>query len=153
MKTMKDVGKDLILAGLGTIDQQNDEIKDLLRKGSAVFGMGEVDNEELTYNGNREEIEAKKRAKAAEDHKYDLGHGRSVSYSTEKDEDGKVKERTLEFEKRPDDTYHEVEIEFSRTPAEEAKTELSVEEPAEEPNKEEPVEEPAEEPNKGDSAE
>ena len=123
MKTIKDVGKDLILAGLGTIDQQNEEIKDLLRKGSAVFGMGEVDNEELIYNGNREEIEARRRAKAEEDHTYDLGHGRSISYNAEKDDNGKVKERTIEFTKRPDDTSREVEIEFSRVPEDSSNTE------------------------------
>ena len=114
MKTIKDVGKDIILAGLGTIDQQNEEIKDLLRKGSAVFGMGEVDNEELIYNGNREEIEARRRAKAEEDHTYDLGHGRSVSFSSEKDEEGNITERTVELAKRPDDTYREVEVEIRK---------------------------------------
>ena len=64
MKTQKDISKDLILAGLGTVDQQNEEIKDLLKKGSEVFGIGEVDNEELTYNGNRAEMQAKREAKA-----------------------------------------------------------------------------------------
>ncbi len=33
MKTLKDAAKDMLLAGLGNIDEQNDEIKDLLRRG------------------------------------------------------------------------------------------------------------------------
>ena len=80
MKTMKDAAKDIIIAGLGTVDKQNEEIKDLLHRGSEVFGIGEVDNEELTYNGNREAMRAKKEAKERENHTYSLGHGVTVSY-------------------------------------------------------------------------
>ena len=86
MKTMKDAAKDIIIAGLGTVDQQNEEIKDLLRRGSEVFGFGEVDNEELTYNGNREILRAKREAKEREDHTYDFGHGVTVSYIRDRKE-------------------------------------------------------------------
>ena len=114
MKTLKDISKDLILAGLGTVDQQNEEIKDLLKKGSEVFGIGEVDNEELTYNGNRAEMQAKREAKAREDSTYYLGHGASVSVNRMKDEDGNITERSLSFEKKPDENPKEIEIEFFR---------------------------------------
>ena len=43
MKTLKDISKDLILAGLGTVDQQNEEIKDLLlEKASSGFDWSEI---------------------------------------------------------------------------------------------------------------
>lgn len=114
MKTIKDATKDVILAGLGTIDRQNDEIKDLLRRGSEVFGMEEADNEELLYNGNRERILAERAKKKDGEHTYSLGHGRSVSFDTVKDGDGNVLERSVEFEKRPDPESHEIEIEVRK---------------------------------------
>ena len=61
MSMVTDVTKKIILAGLGTIDEQNDEIKDLLKRGSEVLGLGAVDTEELLYNGNREEIMKKRK--------------------------------------------------------------------------------------------
>ena len=114
MKTIKDAAKDMLLAGLGNIDEQNDEIKDLLRRGSEVFGMAEADNEELLYNGNRERILAEREKKAEGDHTYSLGHGRSVTLDTVKDEDGKIVERSVEFEKRPDPESHEIEVEIRK---------------------------------------
>lgn len=101
MKKVKDVTKDIILAGIGSLDEQNEEIKELLRRGSVVLGMSAVDNEELMYNGNREEIMARRRAKEKEDNTYDLGHGRSIYADNVKDENGKVIERTLEYNKAP----------------------------------------------------
>ena len=74
----------------------------------------EVDNEELTYNGNRAEMQAKREAKAREDSTYYLGHGASVSVNRMKDEDGNITERSLSFEKRPDENPKEIEIEFFR---------------------------------------
>lgn len=115
MKTLKDAAKDMLLAGLGNIDEQNDEIKDLLRRGSEVFGMEEVDNEELMYNGNRERILAEREKNAEGDHTYSLGHGRSVTFDTVKDEEGNVTERSVEFEKRPDGKVHEIEIEIKKS--------------------------------------
>lgn len=100
----------MLLAGLGNIDQQNDEIKDLLRRGSEVFGMEAVDNEELMYNGNRERILAEREKNAEGDNTYSLGHGRSVTFDTVKDEEGNVTERSVEFEKRPDGKAHEIEV-------------------------------------------
>ena len=102
MKTLKDAGKDILLAGLGTLDEQNDEIKDLLRRGSEAFGMTMVDNEELCYNGNRERIMAERAAKEG-DYVYSLGNGKSVSFEAVKDGDGKVVERKFGFEKQPAD--------------------------------------------------
>lgn len=60
MKSIKEISKDMIIAGLGTVDSQNDEIKDLLRRGEEVLGMGHVDNEELRWNGNKDELDSKK---------------------------------------------------------------------------------------------
>ncbi|MCQ2544577.1 MAG: hypothetical protein MJ126_10480 [Lachnospiraceae bacterium] len=59
MKGIKEISKDLIIAGLGTIDSQNEEIKDLLRRGSEVLGVGHVENEELRWNGNKDRLDAK----------------------------------------------------------------------------------------------
>lgn len=56
MKGLKEVSKDIILAGLGSIDSQNEEIKDLLRRGEEVLGMGHIENEELHWNGNRDRL-------------------------------------------------------------------------------------------------
>ena len=114
MKTMKDAAKDIVLAGLGTIDEQNEEIKDLLRRGSAVFGMAEVENEELMYNGNRERIMAERAKKAEAENTYSLGHGRSVTIDSVKDEEGKVVERSIEFAKEPDPERKEIEIEIKK---------------------------------------
>ena len=50
MSMVTDVTKKIILAGLGTIDEKNEEIKDLLRRGSEVLGLGNVDNEESPVN-------------------------------------------------------------------------------------------------------
>lgn len=99
MKKVKDVTKDIILAGIGSLDEQNEEIKELLRRGSIVLGMSEVDNEELMYNGNREEIMARRKAKEKEEKTYDLGRGRSLYIDNVKDENGKVVERVVEYEK------------------------------------------------------
>ncbi len=99
MNRVTDATKKIILAGLGSIDEQNEEIKDLLRRGSAIMGMGAVDNEELLYNGNREEIMKKREAKEREDHTLELGHGRSLYLNSKKDENGNVVERTFEYEK------------------------------------------------------
>ena len=101
MKKVKDVTRDIILAGIGSLDEQNEEIKELLRRGSVVLGMSEVDNEELMYNGNRDEIMARRKAKEKEDNTYDLGHGRSVYVDKVKDDNGKVLERTIEYNKAP----------------------------------------------------
>ena len=98
MKKVKDVTKDMILAALGSIDEQNEEIKDLLRRGSVIFGMGEVDNEELLYNGNRDEIIARRQMREKEDKTYDLGDGKTLYFNREKLEDGKITE--IEFDKR-----------------------------------------------------
>ena len=104
MNMLTDVTRKIILAGLGTIDEQNEEIKDLLRRGSAVMGIGAVDNEELLYNGNREEIMKRRKEREREDNTFELGHGRSLYYNSQKDENGKVVERNIEYEKKPDDT-------------------------------------------------
>ena len=101
MKKVKDVTRDIFLAGIGSLDEQNEEIKELLRRGSVVLGMSEVDNEELMYNGNRDEIMARRKAKEKEDNTYDLGHGRSVYVDKVKDDNGKVVERTIEYNKAP----------------------------------------------------
>ena len=113
MKTMKDAAKDIVLAGLGTIDEQNEDIKDLLRRGSAVFGMGEVENEELMYNGNRERILAERAKKHEGENTYSLGHGRSITFDSVKDEEGNVVERTIEFAKDSEEKAVERTIEFS----------------------------------------
>ena len=102
MSMVTDVTKKIILAGLGTIDEQNDEIKDLLKRGSEVLGLGAVDNEELLYNGNREEIMRKRKERENAENSLELGHGRSLHYNSVKDDDGKVVERNLEFEKKPE---------------------------------------------------
>ena len=81
MNNLTDVTKKIILAGLGSMDEQNEEIKDLLRKGSAVLGMGQVDNEELLYNGNREEIMKRRREREREENSIDLGNGKSLYYN------------------------------------------------------------------------
>lgn len=104
MNMLTDVTRKIILAGLGTIDEQNEEIKELLRRGSAVMGIGAVDNEELLYNGNREEIMKRRKEREREDNTFELGHGRSLYYNSQKDENGKVVERNIEYEKKPDDT-------------------------------------------------
>ncbi|MCR5848082.1 MAG: hypothetical protein K6G75_08190 [Lachnospiraceae bacterium] len=104
MNMLTDVTRKIILAGLGTIDEQNEEIKELLRRGSAVMGIGAVDNEELLYNGNREEIMKRRKEREREDNTLELGHGRSLYYNSQKDENGKVVERNIEYEKKPDDT-------------------------------------------------
>ena len=101
MKKVKDVTRDIFLAGIGSLDEQNEEIKELLRRGSVVLGMSEVDNEELMYNGNRDEIMARRKAKEKEDNTYDLGHGRSIYVDKVKDDNGKVLERTIEYNKAP----------------------------------------------------
>ena len=104
MNMLTDVTRKIILAGLGTIDEQNEEIKELLRRGSAVMGIGAVDNEELLYNGNCEEIMKRRKEREREDNTFELGHGRSLYYNSQKDENGKVVERNIEYEKKPDDT-------------------------------------------------
>jgi hypothetical protein len=135
MKKVKDVTRDIFLAGIGSLDEQNEEIKELLRRGSVVLGMSEVDNEELMYNGNRDEIMARRKAKEKEDNTYDLGRGRSVYVDKVKDDNGKVVERTIEYNKAPkakdEDKLFEANIEkddenglkssikYSKKPAEE----------------------------------
>ena len=102
MSIASDVTKKIILAGLGTIDEQNEEIKDLLRRGSEVLGLGNVDNEELLYNGNREEIMRKREEQKREDNSLNLGGGKSLYFNEVKDEDGNIKERNLELSKTPE---------------------------------------------------
>ncbi|MBO4701350.1 MAG: hypothetical protein J5625_01675 [Lachnospiraceae bacterium] len=111
MSMVTDVTKKIILAGLGTIDEQNEEIKDLLRRGSEVLGLGNVDNEELLYNGNREEIMRKREERKREDNSLDLGDGKSLYFNEVKDEDGKVIERNLELSKTPVYGTKEVSVE------------------------------------------
>ena len=84
MNRVTDVAKKIILAGLGSIDEQNEEIKDLLKRGSEIMGMGAVDNEELIYNGNRDEIMKRRMEREKEDNTFELGHGRSVLYNSVK---------------------------------------------------------------------
>lgn len=60
MKGIKEISKDLIIAGLGTIESQNEEIKDLMRRGGEALGMGQVENEELRWNGNKDRLDAAK---------------------------------------------------------------------------------------------
>ena len=111
MSMVTDVTQKIILAGLGTIDEKNEEIKDLLRRGSEVMGLGSVDNEELLYNGNREEIMRKREEKKREDNSLDLGEGRSLYFNAVKDEDGNIKERNLELSKTPVYGTKEVSVE------------------------------------------
>ena len=111
MSMVTDVTKKIILAGLGTIDEQNEEIKDLLRRGSEVLGLGNVDNEELLYNGNREEIMRKREERKREDNSLDLGDGKSLYFNEVKDDDGKVIERNLELSKTPVYGTKEVSVE------------------------------------------
>ncbi|MBP5495126.1 MAG: hypothetical protein J6X97_08520 [Lachnospiraceae bacterium] len=111
MSMVTDVTKKIILAGLGTIDEQNEEIKDLLRRGSEVMGLGSVNNEELLYNGNREEIMRKREEQKREDNSLELGDGKSLYFNVVKDEDGKVKERNLELSKTPVYGSKEVSVE------------------------------------------
>ncbi len=116
MKKIKDVTKDMILAGLGSIDEQNEEVKDLLKRGSAIFGMGEVDNEELMYNGNRERIMAERLAKEQDDKTYDLGNGRTLYYNHVKDEEGKTLEREIVVDqKKSEKPEKNIDIEVSKT--------------------------------------
>ena len=91
MSMVTDVTKKIILAGLGTIDEQNEEVKDLLKRGSAIMGVGAVDNEELLYNGNREEILKRRKEREKEDNTIDLGNGKTLYYNAVKDEDGSKK--------------------------------------------------------------
>ena len=114
MNRVTDVAKKIILAGLGSIDEQNEEIKDLLKRGSEIMGMGAVDNEELIYNGNRDEIMKRRMEREKEDNTFELGHGRSVLYNSVKDENGKVVERNLEFEKKPEYGSKEFSFEAGR---------------------------------------
>ena len=114
MNRVSDVTKKIILAGLGSIDEQNEEIKDLLKRGSAIMGLSAVDNEELLYNGNREEIMAKRAEREREDNTLELGHGRSLYYNSVKDEDGKVVERNLEYEKKPEEVSREFTIDTKK---------------------------------------
>ena len=111
MKRVTDATKKIILAGLGSIDEQNEEIKDLLRRGSSILGMGAVDNEELLYNGNREEIMKRRKEKEREDNTFELGHGRSLYYNAVKDEDGNTVERNIEYERKPDTDSKEIRFE------------------------------------------
>lgn len=73
MKGIKEITKDIVLAGLGSLDSQNEEIKDLLRRGEEVMGMGHVENEELRWNGNKDKLD-----KAAEEKEY-VTKGISIS--------------------------------------------------------------------------
>ena len=111
MSMVTDVTKKIILAGLGTIDEKNEEIKDLLRRGSEVMGLGSVDNEELLYNGNREEILKRRKEREKEDNTIDLGNGKTLYYNAVKDEDGKVVSRDLGREKNPEYGSREVSFE------------------------------------------
>lgn len=45
--------KRILLAGLGSLDSQTEEVRDLLRRGEQVLGFSQVENEELSWNGNR----------------------------------------------------------------------------------------------------
>lgn len=111
MSMVTDVTKKIILAGLGTIDEQNEEVKDLLKRGSAIMGVGAVDNEELLYNGNREEILRRRKEREKEDNTIDLGNGKTFYYNAVKDEDGKVVSRDLGLEKNPEYGSREVSFE------------------------------------------
>lgn len=111
MSMVTEVTKKIILAGLGTIDEQNEEIKDLLKRGSAVMGINSVDNEELMYNGNREEILRKRKEREAEDNTISLGKGRSLYYNAVKDEEGNVKERNIEISRTPNYGTKELSVE------------------------------------------
>ena len=113
MNRVSDVTKKIILAGLGSIDEQNEEIKDLLKRGSAVMGMSAVDNEELLYNGNREEIMKKRAEREREENSVNLGNGRTLHYNVSKDEEGKT-QRSLEFEKKPVNVEKEVQFDIQK---------------------------------------
>ena len=98
MKTLKEYSKDAILAVLGTVDEQNEDIKDLLRRGTAIMGMGMAENEELCYNGNREEIERRRAAREEEERRKRSIGGVELSYNREYDYDGEGgMRRTLEM--------------------------------------------------------
>ena len=114
MSMVTDVTKKIILAGLGTIDEQNEEIKDLLRRGSTVLGINAVDNEELLYNGNRDEIMRRREEREKEDNTINLGNGRSLRFTGEKDDEGKVTRRNIEYEKKPLNTSKEISFEAKK---------------------------------------
>lgn len=98
MKTLKEYSKDAILAVLGTVDEQNEDIKDLLRRGTAIMGMGMAENEELCYNGNREEIERRRAAREEEERRKRSIGGVELAYNREHDFDGEGgTRRTLEL--------------------------------------------------------
>ena len=111
MSMVTDVTKKIILAGLGTIDEQNEEIKDLLRRGSTVLGINAVDNEELLYNGNRDEIMRRREEREKEDNTINLGNGRSLRFTGEKDDEGNVTRRNIEYEKKPLNASKEISFE------------------------------------------
>ncbi len=98
MKTIKEYSKDAILAVLGTVDEQNEDIKDLLERGSAIMGMGIPENEELCYNGNREEIERRRAERAEADRRARSVGGVELTYNREPDYDGEGSmKRTVEL--------------------------------------------------------
>lgn len=78
------------------------------------MGVGAVDNEELLYNGNREEILKRRKEREKEDNTVELGHGRSLYFNARKDEEGNIVSRDIEFEKKPENGVREVSIEASK---------------------------------------
>lgn len=137
MSMVTDVTKKIILAGLGTIDEQNEEVKDLLKRGSAIMGVGAVDNEELLYNGNREEILKRRKEREREDNTIDLGNGRSLYFNVKKDEEGNIVTRDIEFEKKPENGVKEISIEAAKNDDNSQKIELHTFESKDESAKEE----------------
>ena len=99
MKAIKQIGRDVILAGLGSIDEQNEEIKELLSRGGTILGMTEVDNEELCYNGNRERIEKERSERNTDRETIPLVPGIELNIEHKHDEKGKTIERSLEVVK------------------------------------------------------
>ena len=99
MKAMKQIGRDIILAGLGSMDEQNEEVKELLRRGGVVLGMTDVDNEELCYNGNRERIEKVREEQRTEHETIKIAPGVELNVERKHDEKGKTLERSIELVK------------------------------------------------------
>lgn len=53
--------------GLQKLDEDADSVKRIVSESTDLLGYPMVENEELTWNGNREEMEARKQAKEEED--------------------------------------------------------------------------------------
>ena len=99
MKAIRQISRDILLAGLGTVDEQNEEVKELLHRGGLILGMQEVDNEELCYNGNRDRIEAARAEKRTDRDSIPIGPGMQVNVERTHDEHGKTVERSVEVVK------------------------------------------------------